>query len=1039
MPIWSRRFASRILRRAPLPGRVRSLLRRLASWSPSRQLAGNAPGLHGASPDDPDYAAWLRLNAFGDEAARLARGRLSSLAGRPLISVVVPVHDPEMSHLQMALGSVEHQLYPEWELCIADDASTNPAVPAFLRGYTARQPRARWVRLEHQQHIAGATNAAIALARGDFLAFLDHDDELTPDALLEVACLLEHDPTADIIYSDHDILGQDGLRRSPRFKPDWCPELLLSYMYFGHLKVYRTEHIRELGGLRAGFEGSADYDLALRVVERTDRIRHIPKILYHWRAAPRSMARASDTKPNSFEAGRRALAEAIERRAITGTVEQPPWAKRAGIGAYRIRFRETSDVPVTIIIPTRDKVTLLSDCIDSIERKTVHRKYEILIIDNESREAGTLEYLRRSPHHVIPFHSRGQFNFAAMVNRGVAEAQTEYFVLLNNDTVVVAPEWLDEMVGYARFPGMGAVGAKLIYPDGRIQHAGVILGTHGLTGHAFQPRLDTLAPLEYECYAHVGRNYLAVTAACMLSNKTVFTEIGGFNDRDLKVAWNDVDYCLRLRQSGYRVVVNPYAVLHHMESQSRGDDKDPEEIRYMMANWGSYIDHDPFYSPNFSRLDAEFRIKTDPDEERSFYYRQYRHSQQLERPQSWIPPAPSGRTKAQPIIKRHLRRVVMRWRRVVTGRPAGLLAAVDHPSLGQVIKVEGGVLSIRGWAWSRSGHPETVSLEIDDGVRTRHYDVTHRFCRVDVAHSIPEIPLANYVGFEISLDRYELPATATLSIVVRSPEGELRFGDAALEVVGGPPRPVLELADVACDCCGGTRLEEIGKKSGLTIKRCTNCGLAFTSPRPPLDIVQQRSPAGFSHDEYSRAMHQRLGERRQYWQHLLSYVERFKGLSRQLLEIGCGGGYLLREARALGWDACGVDINAAAVAHARSLGLEVELNDIATASLGERRFGAVVLDRVIENLISPQTAIGKCCAALQPGGGLLIVTIGWEGDLFMTRGMDFADVGPAEHLYYFSTASLCRMCESAGLRVESCWRDATGDTLMLVATRRLDV
>ena len=1008
------------------------MLHRLASLSPLAGSAVTAPGPHPASPDDADYAAWLKLHAFGEEATRAARARLSTLGSHPLISVVVPVRDPEISHLQIALGSVDRQLYPEWELCIADDASTNPAIPAFLRDYTARQPHARWVRLDRQQQIAGATNAAIALARGEFIAFLDHDDELTPDALLEVVSLLEDDPTADIIYSDHDILGADGLRRSPRFKPDWCPELLLSYMYFGHLKVYRTERVRELGGLRAGFEGSADYDLALRLVERTDRIRHIPKILYHWRAAPRSMARASGTKPDSFEAGRRALAEATERRAIAGTVEQPPWAKRAGIGAYQIRFRDTSDVPVTIIIPTRDKVKLLRDCIESIERKTVHRKYEILIIDNESREVETLEYLRRSPHRVIPFESGGQFNFAAMVNRGVAEARTEYFVLLNNDTLVVAPEWLDEMIGYARFPGVGAVGAKLLYPDGRVQHAGVILGTHGLTGHAFQPRLDTLAPIEYECYAHVARNYLAVTAACMLSSKTAFTEVGGFNDRDLKVAWNDVDYCLRLRQSGYRAVVNPYAILHHLEAQSRGDDKNPAEIRYMMERWNSYIDCDPFYSPNFSRLDAEFRIKTDLHEERVFYYRQYRYPHQPERPEAPRSPAPLQRTKT--ILKRYLPPTVWRWLRIVTGRAAasrglsaepgrialmrpnagedpasGLLAAVDHPSLGQAIKVRGGVLSVRGWAWSRRGHPGRVSLEIDDGMRTKHYDVTHRFCRLDVAHAIPEIPLANYAGFEIALDRYDLPTTATLSIVVSSPDGELRLGGVSLEVVG-PPQSVLELADVPCDCCGGTELEEIGKRNGLAIQRCTNCGLAFTSPRPSLDIVQQR------------AMRDEVAEHQQDQRDLLSHVERFKGLSRRLLEIGSGAGFRLREARALGWEACGV-----------------ELNDIATVSLEERSFGAVVLERVLEHLVSPQAALRKCGAALQPGGGLLIVTIGCEGDLFMTRGMDFEHVGPAEPLYYFSTASLCRMCESAGLRVESCWRDATGDTLMLVATRRWDV
>jgi O-antigen biosynthesis protein len=615
----TRAAAGRFLRRAPLPEWLRAALRRAGAWLPVPAPGGAVPGPHPAVTDDPDYAAWLSQHTLDAAAGEAARARLGSLRVRPLISVVMPVRDPHPNHLRIALGSVEAQIYPGWEFCIADDASTSPAIGALLEGYAARNPRVCLVRLSRQGHIAVATNAAIALARGDFLAFLDHDDELTPDALLEVAALLQDDPGADLIYSDHDILGEDGLLRSPRFKPDWSPELLLSCMYFGHLKVYRTALVREVGGMRAGFEGSTDYDLALRLVERTDHVRHIPRLLYHWRAAPASMARTSQTKPYSFETGRRAVEEALRRRGIAGAAEQPEWAQQAGLGAYKIRFHGTDDVPVTIVIPTRDRARLLRNCIESIEQKTAHRAYEILILDNDSREPETLEYLRRSPYRVVPFS--GLFNFAAMVNRGVAEARTEYFVLLNNDTLVIAPGWLDELLGYGQLPGVGAVGAKLLYPDGRIQHAGVILGIHGLTGHAFQPRLDTVAPLEYECYAHVARNYLAVTAACLLSHKTAFAEVGGFNDRDLQIAWNDVDYCLRLREKGYRVVFNPYALLSHLESQSRGDDKNPAEVRYMMEHWREYIDRDPFYSPHLSRRDSEFRIKTDADEAQFFYYR----------------------------------------------------------------------------------------------------------------------------------------------------------------------------------------------------------------------------------------------------------------------------------------------------------------------------------------------------------------------------------------------------------------------------------
>ena len=567
---------------------------------------------------DPDYGAWLQQHSLTAEASREAEARARSFRHRPLISVIMPVYNVEPGWLRMALDSVERQIYPNWELCIADDASSDERVPALLRAYASQRPRVKVVRLSENKHVAGATNAAIDLAQGEFLAFLDHDDELVPSALLEVAEVLQADPNLDIIYSDHDIVGEDDLLRAPTFKPSWSPELLLSYMYFGHLKVYRTALVRRAGGMRPGFEGSADYDLALRLVEMTDRITHIPKVLYHWRAIASSMASTSETKPYSFESGRRAVQEALDRRGIAGAATHPEFAQRAKVGIYKICFRETEDEPVTIIIPTRDKCGLLKACIESIERLTTHRAYEIVIIDNESKDPETLNYLSVIKHRVVPFATPRGFNFAEIANFGVAQSRTEIFVLLNNDTEVIAPEWLAEMVGYGRLPGVGAVGAKLLYADRRIQHAGVILGVHGLTGHAIQPLPNDLAPLEYGLAV---RNYLAVTAACMLGRKSVFEEVGGLNATDLKVAWNDVDYCLRLRERGYRIVMNPHALLYHLESQSRGDDKNPAEVTYMKDHWRQYIDDDPFFNINFSRCNSDFRVKTDPDEARHFYYR----------------------------------------------------------------------------------------------------------------------------------------------------------------------------------------------------------------------------------------------------------------------------------------------------------------------------------------------------------------------------------------------------------------------------------
>jgi GT2 family glycosyltransferase/SAM-dependent methyltransferase len=625
LPPSARAAGTRLLRRAPWPEAVRDALREAARASLVPLDAGVLPSGpasplgHPAAPEDAEFAAWAARQASPEALAAEAPRRLAALRSRPLISILMPVHDPEPDLLAQALRSVDAQLYPAWELCLADDGSRDPRVRALLEAHAStHKDRVRLVRLDQSGHIARATNAALALASGPFLGFLDHDDELTPDALLEVAAVLADDPAADIVYSDHDVLGPDGLLRHPHFKPDWCPDLLLSYMYVGHFKVYRAALVRELGGMRDGYEGAADYELALRLSERTQAIRHVPRILYHWRAAPRSTALDPRLKPEGFASGRRALGEALRRRGVGAEAEWPDFARRAAIGAFRVRFDSAPDVPVTVIIPTRDRLELLRSCIRSIEERTTHKRFEILVLDNDSREPDTLEYLRRSPHRVVP--CPGPFNFAALANRGVREARTEHFVLLNNDTRVSSPDWLGELLGWGRLPGVGAVGAKLLYPDGRIQHAGVLLGIQGLAGHAFQARIDDDARLEYQAYAHVARNYLAVTAACMLSHKTAFEAAGGFNERDLKVGWNDVDYCLRLRERGWRVVFNPYATLEHLESQSRGDDKDPAEVRYMLGRWRTYVERDPLYNPNFSRLDGGFRPQADPHEERRFFY-----------------------------------------------------------------------------------------------------------------------------------------------------------------------------------------------------------------------------------------------------------------------------------------------------------------------------------------------------------------------------------------------------------------------------------
>ncbi len=535
----------------------------------------------------------------------------------PTFSIIMPVHDPQLPDLVRAIESAMGQVWPSTELCLVDDASTDAEVLAYLEVIQKRLG-VRYQRLSTNLGIAGATNAAIELASGEFVVFLDHDDELAPHALSVIAQTLHDDPDLDFVYSDHDLVDVDGVRQQVSYKPDWSPELLLSYMYIGHIKVVRRMLAHSLGGLRDGFDGAADFDFMLRLSEHTNRISHIPQVLCHWRAAKDSMALRSDSKSQAFDSGRRAVAEALERRDIHAVAEWPAWAQRARVGVYRVRFQPGKMGKVSILIPTRDRLDLLRSCIASIEERTDYDDWEIVILDNESREADALAYLAKTPHTVI--RVPGEFNFSRSVNQGVERSEGEFVVLLNNDTIVVSSDWLTEMVGSCRVPGVGAVGAKLLYPDGRIQHAGVTMGVYGLTAHALEGRHDRASELEEGFYAHVPRNVSAVTAACLLTRRTLFLELGGFDEQELAVAWNDTDFCLRVRSSGLRVVMNPLAELIHLGSASRGDDKNDREVAVMFARWGAEIEQDPYYNPNLSRLENDFRPRTRLDERSQFHY-----------------------------------------------------------------------------------------------------------------------------------------------------------------------------------------------------------------------------------------------------------------------------------------------------------------------------------------------------------------------------------------------------------------------------------
>jgi GT2 family glycosyltransferase len=545
-----------------------------------------------------------RLRA-GD-LARL-KEKVSSFAYRPLLSILMPVLKPELRWLERTLDSAVRQIYPDWELRICCVASTEEHIKEVLSRYERLDERIKVVYPEQDAGAVRLSNTTLSMAGGEFACFLGEGDELAPHALLEVVRALQEHPGADLIYTDEDAIDEEGKRSEPRFKPGWSPDLLLSTNYISHLSVYRRSLVEELGGLREGFEGAHDHDLLLRLTERTDKIRHIPKVLYHRRASTGSPTSANvDDEARTRDRTRDALSEALKRRGLEGSVEDGLLPDR-----FRARPKIKGEPKVSIIIPTRDNVSLLKNGVESIERLTSYRNYEILIVDNDSSEPETLEYLASSPHRVVPF--REAFNYSRINNFAVSHAGGEYVLLLNDDTEVISGGWLEAMLEHAQRPEVGAVGARLLYPDGRIQHAGAMTGIGGLG-----PGLSTHA---YQFYpsdspGHMGTlvtttNYSAVTAACMLIPKPVYEEVGGLDEDNLPVAFNDVDLCLRIRERGYLIVYTPFAELYHYESASRGYKGNRAEGLYMRERWGKVLDEDSYYNPHFSRGGGDFNLRAD--------------------------------------------------------------------------------------------------------------------------------------------------------------------------------------------------------------------------------------------------------------------------------------------------------------------------------------------------------------------------------------------------------------------------------------------
>jgi GT2 family glycosyltransferase len=538
------------------------------------------------------YQLWLQSHPQ-TESDLDGIGRVAqSLSYRPLISILTPVYETDEALLRSAIDSVRSQAYEKWQLCLVNDGSQSPHVRVILDEYAALDPRVRVKHLLINVGTAEASNHALQMAQGEFVGLLDHDDELSPNALFEVAKLIDETRDLDLVYSDEDKIEPGGGRREPFFKPDWSPDLLLSMNYITHFVVLRRSLLTEIGGFRRDYEGSQDYDLLLRFTERTDRIAHIPKILYHWRKTAGSAALSAHTKPYAHEAGRRALEDALRRRGTEATVD---WLDR---GLYRVRYKLQRTPLVSIIIPTRDAGQLVQQCLHSIEHKTSYKRYEVIILDNESSDPATLRYLEAiaGKHRVHRFP--GAFNFSAINNLGASQANGEYLLFLNNDVQVIRPDWLTAMLEQAQRPEVGAVGARLLYPDGRIQHAGLVVGPVTPTRHAF--RFQRPDEPGYHSLADVIRNCSAVTGACLMVRRRVFEDIGGFDPR-FKIAYNDVDLCLRLRSQGHLIVYTPFALLYHHESATRGTLHPLEEEGLYWKLWGEEIGRgDPYYNPNLT-------------------------------------------------------------------------------------------------------------------------------------------------------------------------------------------------------------------------------------------------------------------------------------------------------------------------------------------------------------------------------------------------------------------------------------------------------
>lgn len=584
-------------------------------WFEIGRVQSRRPLLSATEKQEPerDYSEWVRCHdTLSPKDRQAIRQHIEEVFPEPpLLAVLMPVYNAPLEYLRRALESVRDQLYPNWELCIADDASEAPEIQQFLAEYQEADGRIKVVYRDLNGHISEASNSALAMISASHFALLDQDDELPAHALYHVALELLEAPDATLIYSDEDKIDENGTRSDPYFKSDWNPELLRAQNCVSHLGVFRTETVRDIGGFRRELEGSQDWDLALRVVEksRPEQIRHIPRVLYHWRCLPGSTAISGSEKPYAISAGQRAVQEHLARCGVQATVEHRPTS------FFQVHYALPAKAPrVTLIIPFRDRVSLLQRCLETLFEHTDYPDWEVLLVDNESQQPETKAYLREMEKNprVRVISCQGSFNFAQLNNEAVQETDADLVGLLNNDLEFRSTDWLSKLAAMAWQPESGAVGARLVYPDLRLQHGGIFGGYNGVAGHLGRGTMQL--PWHLIISMICPRQVLAVTAACMLVRRDRYLEVGGMDAEHLAVSFNDVDFCLRLHEAGYRNVINPDVTVVHHESASRGLSAGPTgslEAEWMQKRWGPILYKDPFFNPNLD-LDESGQLAFPP-------------------------------------------------------------------------------------------------------------------------------------------------------------------------------------------------------------------------------------------------------------------------------------------------------------------------------------------------------------------------------------------------------------------------------------------